>query len=129
MAFTHSRHGDEACKGERPAPKSNDRLRQFRRKAAASETAKVPRSCRRVCALSRGLGDQISVARRLVILSSDQRLFGLLDDLPFDLEQELDNLFPLLLRHLHELQDRKSTRLNSSHLVISYAVFCLNKKQ
>src|SRR5688500_20109060 len=27
-----------------------------------------------------------------------------------------------------ELQDRKSTRLNSSHLVISYAVFCLKKK-
>src|SRR5262245_63772691 len=25
-------------------------------------------------------------------------------------------------------QDRKSTRLNSSHLGISYAVFCLNKK-
>src|SRR5256885_11833392 len=28
-----------------------------------------------------------------------------------------------------ELQDRKSTRLNSSHLVISYAVFCLKKKK
>src|SRR5256885_10097228 len=27
----------------------------------------------------------------------------------------------------HELRDRKSTRLNSSHLVISYAVFCLKK--
>src|SRR5256885_4157372 len=26
------------------------------------------------------------------------------------------------------LGDRKSTRLNSSHLVISYAVFCLKKK-
>src|SRR5256885_9912897 len=26
-------------------------------------------------------------------------------------------------------QDRKSTRLNSSHLVISYAVFCLKKKR
>src|SRR3712207_6964462 len=26
------------------------------------------------------------------------------------------------------LQDRKSTRLNSSHANISYAVFCLNKK-
>src|SRR2546426_5775880 len=26
------------------------------------------------------------------------------------------------------LSDRKSTRLNSSHLVISYAVFCLKKK-
>src|SRR5205807_3593295 len=28
----------------------------------------------------------------------------------------------------HE-RDRKSTRLNSSHLVISYAVFCLKKKK
>src|SRR5690625_6454964 len=27
-----------------------------------------------------------------------------------------------------ELQDRKSTRLNSSHVAISYAVFCLKKK-
>src|ERR1039457_5893534 len=27
------------------------------------------------------------------------------------------------------LIDRKSTRLNSSHLVISYAVFCLKKKK
>src|SRR5256885_10595380 len=27
-----------------------------------------------------------------------------------------------------QLEDRKSTRLNSSHLVISYAVFCLKKK-
>src|SRR2546426_4985574 len=33
--------------------------------------------------------------------------------------------------HLREAlgQDRKSTRLNSSHLVISYAVFCLKKKE
>src|SRR5256885_8813521 len=28
-----------------------------------------------------------------------------------------------------ECTDRKSTRLNSSHLVISYAVFCLKKKK
>src|SRR5256885_3937295 len=28
-----------------------------------------------------------------------------------------------------ECRDRKSTRLNSSHLVISYAVFCLKKKK
>src|ERR1039457_1593918 len=28
-----------------------------------------------------------------------------------------------------ETLDRKSTRLNSSHLVISYAVFCLKKKK
>src|ERR1022692_2929833 len=29
----------------------------------------------------------------------------------------------------NDLPDRKSTRLNSSHLVISYAVFCLKKKR
>src|SRR5437773_4347768 len=28
----------------------------------------------------------------------------------------------------HVLRDRKSTRLNSSHITISYAVFCLKKK-
>src|SRR5256885_10003040 len=37
--------------------------------------------------------------------------------LPRDLLAELDP------------EDRKSTRLNSSHLVISNAVFCLNKKK
>src|SRR2546426_3959902 len=30
---------------------------------------------------------------------------------------------------VEHLEDRKSTRLNSSHLVISYAVFCLKKKK
>src|SRR5256885_13162860 len=33
-----------------------------------------------------------------------------------------------LAQPLAPVQDRKSTRLNSSHLVISYAVFCLKKK-
>src|SRR5437667_3095934 len=31
--------------------------------------------------------------------------------------------------HRPALQDRKSTRLNSSHITISYAVFCLKKKK
>src|SRR5262245_62211083 len=43
------------------------------------------------------------------------------------------NLVPGIdgLVHATELQrrDRKSTRLNSSHLGISYAVFCLKKKK
>src|SRR5256885_9466692 len=33
------------------------------------------------------------------------------------------------LHHSSRDGDRKSTRLNSSHLVISYAVFCLKKKK
>src|SRR5690349_22835213 len=32
-------------------------------------------------------------------------------------------------RALRALEDRKSTRLNSSHVEISYAVFCLKKKK
>src|SRR6266850_542480 len=32
-------------------------------------------------------------------------------------------------RPYYYARDRKSTRLNSSHLVISYAVFCLKKKK
>src|SRR5256885_10722831 len=46
-----------------------------------------------------------------------------------------DRFEQLMLPHLDAaynlarwLADRKSTRLNSSHLVISYAVFCLKKK-
>src|SRR5207249_11427139 len=33
-----------------------------------------------------------------------------------------------LMNHRRKLADRKSTRLNSSHVSISYAVFCLKKK-
>src|SRR5256885_2621187 len=35
----------------------------------------------------------------------------------------------VLLASFLGIGDRKSTRLNSSHLVISYAVFCLKKKK
>src|SRR5690554_7172899 len=39
-----------------------------------------------------------------------------------------DQLRPDSKAMLNELKDRKSTRLNSSHVRISYAVFCLKKK-
>src|SRR5947207_5854149 len=46
-----------------------------------------------------------------------------------DLVRELDRRVRPV-RHEHPLRtDRKSTRLNSSHTVISYAVFCLKKKK
>src|SRR2546429_916462 len=37
--------------------------------------------------------------------------------------------FPGLSQGRHRREDRKSTRLNSSHGYISYAVFCLKKKK
>src|SRR2546426_8670431 len=43
------------------------------------------------------------------------------------LRRKVDDGFEPKLITTH--RDRKSTRLNSSHLVISYAVFCLKKKK
>src|SRR2546421_1716322 len=42
---------------------------------------------------------------------------------------ELQSRSDLVCRLLLEIGDRKSTRLNSSHDQISYAVFCLKKKK
>src|SRR5690625_6109341 len=39
---------------------------------------------------------------------------------------QVEHLFKL--RNIFNTTDRKSTRLNSSHVAISYAVFCLKKK-
>src|SRR3989454_7358722 len=44
-------------------------------------------------------------------------------------EEKVTAAFKLLLSDPRVKADRKSTRLNSSHLVISYAVFCLKKKK
>src|SRR5688500_13074601 len=43
-------------------------------------------------------------------------------------QNEIERVIQVLSRRTKNNPDRKSTRLNSSHLVISYAVFCLKKK-
>src|SRR6266511_4977765 len=55
------------------------------------------------------------------IVQGPLRLAGLPGDLPQGA--------PTLERDPTEPGDRKSTRLNSSHVKISYAVFCLKKKK
>src|SRR5256885_2406770 len=45
------------------------------------------------------------------------------------LKDDGHHYFQELIVNSDNLIDRKSTRLNSSHLVISYAVFCLKKKK
>src|SRR5438874_9925000 len=56
----------------------------------------------------------------------------------FRSHQEFSNLAEELKKRIREMEklgkeeekrDRKSTRLNSSHVEISYAVFCLKKKK
>src|SRR5256885_7558270 len=46
-----------------------------------------------------------------------------------ELARGRENLMKALSLNPGLPEDRKSTRLNSSHLVISYAVFCLKKKK
>src|SRR6266566_2768218 len=64
-----------------------------------------------------------------------ERMRGLLAPLGFDLVRPILVAEPEDENALEFRQDdggdgdRKSTRLNSSHLVISYAVFCLKKKK
>src|SRR5688500_19495036 len=66
------------------------------------------------------VGFQIGVSETdVVMLVMDQRSMSGILSSKFTLGG-----IPLMLRW----SDRKSTRLNSSHLVISYAVFCLKKK-
>src|SRR5256885_6816659 len=54
---------------------------------------------------------------------------GLLPAMPTFPKEERPNLWETDKLPWGFVGDRKSTRLNSSHLVISYAVFCLKKKK
>src|SRR5438874_9764455 len=58
--------------------------------------------------------------------SSDLR--NILNKLKINFYLRIVKLHHLTWCHLHTIIDRKSTRLNSSHVEISYAVFCLKKK-
>src|SRR5690625_6822110 len=58
------------------------------------------------------IADKVSKSRSFV--TTRLRLLGLL---------------PNVQKMISEGKDRKSTRLNSSHVAISYAVFCLKKKK
>src|SRR3712207_7447773 len=59
----------------------------------------------------------------------DQQVVGVAHhDRALELAQQCDRLTRLRTPLDGVAQDRKSTRLNSSHANISYAVFCLKKK-
>src|SRR5947208_13331000 len=62
--------------------------------------------------------------QRVNFINEDDQLLGLLELLQDPLQALLE-----LATVLGAGEDRKSTRLNSSHQIISYAVFCLKKKK
>src|SRR5207249_9923249 len=78
-------------------------------------------------ALAVGVGSEVHRARgRHLLLQRGDQLLAIVEQpigrLPaaFDIDAEAG---------LRQVTDRKSTRLNSSHVSISYAVFCLKKKK
>ena len=71
--------------------------------------------------------------RNRVVLCSPISLFAILSIIRhaldnFAIEQASDEILSELAVFDRQWGDRKSTRLNSSHALISYAVFCLKKK-
>src|SRR3712207_8504615 len=80
----------------------------------------------------------IFISTDLVSQAGNKSIFGLVHRLVIDyvtdylcrVQEDVDSsIFRLLPRYLVSGEDRKSTRLNSSHANISYAVFCLKKKK
>src|SRR5690625_5510640 len=63
---------------------------------------------------------------------SEEKMMRAVEDYGVELRGGGTDESPFVYRKLQEVldaQDRKSTRLNSSHVAISYAVFCLKKKK
>src|SRR5690348_17555613 len=58
-----------------------------------------------------------------------ERMLGSIFGAAEQIWETLADGYGLEWRSMHPDQDRKSTRLNSSHPSISYAVFCLKKKR
>src|SRR3712207_8516823 len=68
----------------------------------------------------------LSLHDALPIFEQIQRLIGV--DLALQFGDDVhDRRHAVIAGDRHEIRDRKSTRLNSSHANISYAVFCLKK--
>src|SRR5438309_9330203 len=65
----------------------------------------------------------IRFVERAIELAEDGAIVGLVAEL-----HELDSVVRIEFMKFSD-QDRKSTRLNSSHSSISYAVFCLKKRR
>src|SRR3712207_8864471 len=77
-------------------------------------------------AVQRHVGDRLAVGRQL--LGHGDAIRGWIDEVHPRIGGHQDRVGLRGIRDAHRL-DRKSTRLNSSHANISYAVFCLKKKK
>src|SRR5690625_6751144 len=68
---------------------------------------------------------------KLLVHLSEEAVYKLVDE-DKDVIFNMNSVYIKLLENensIIDIKDRKSTRLNSSHVAISYAVFCLKKKK
>src|SRR6266446_8067732 len=113
-------HGDEV----RPAVAEYHRLGDFRLER------QIAFNVRRRDRLAAGTLDEVALAvgdPDVAVIIEEADIAGL-EPAVFEGSRGRFRVVPVALHDVVAGQDRKSTRLNSSHLVISYAVFCLKKK-
>src|SRR5690625_6688642 len=90
--------------------------------------------CRRIIIKERGIRSLMKKLRTriltLILLPTLMIFIGLILYVSINVQKEVEQTAEeMLYSHGERLSgDRKSTRLNSSHVAISYAVFCLKKK-
>src|SRR6266508_3952338 len=76
------------------------------------------------------LQDGLERPGRVRVVDEDRERLSFVDlvEAAWNAADGLDSCSDRGLIHAESTRDRKSTRLNSSHVAISYAVFCLKKK-
>src|SRR6266513_2167641 len=84
------------------------------------------RSVKRIFSFSSGTLNRLG--SRGAVMGSGRDAAARLLDLRAGRGRHRHALHAELALHVTHAEDRKSTRLNSSHVSISYAVFCLKKK-
>src|SRR5438552_14767685 len=138
LCYNSTRAGP-LCPSQRPLAVSSGRLAPFRSQfhdlGPCGSLGGLHCSGLRADCYAKRLSGGSPPARRITLSDRDRSPFGPLRTPPDRVSQHAAGISPsgvgvVSRRFLCEDgRDRKSTRLNSSHQIISYAVFCLKKKK
>src|SRR3989442_9630075 len=115
---------------EKTAPETIELIRQMAVRYSDEEIARVlNKHGRRTGKGNRWTTNRVGAARRRYVINGHRRPRP--DPEVFSLQQAARycGVSSTTMKRLVASGDRKSTRLNSSHVRISYAVFCLKKKK
>src|SRR2546426_7454124 len=102
-------------------------LNRFQRAAKLQDAGQIAEALKEYQSLANAITD---VGEKASVMLNEVNCLSQLGENE-QARKRLSEVYNLLPEHseMRVHADRKSTRLNSSHLVISYAVFCLKKKK